>query len=111
MVGDALDDGVVAGHKQKAAMRAVAHPSMVKAVTDASLKGDGFIVPITTFVSNKVEKKSSRVKKEKKFLDPRQRSMSYLHDLQLLNLWTITTYRPEKWKMALLSRKEELKEF
>lgn len=50
---------------QKAAMRAVVHYVMIKAVTDALLKNDYLMTPTATFVSNYVEKESNHVKMEK----------------------------------------------
>lgn len=64
--GDVLKGGVVAGHMQKAAKRAVVHPSMIKAVPDALPKNNDFMAPIATLVSNYAEKKLNRVKKEEK---------------------------------------------
>lgn len=45
-VGDVLDEDFVAGQMQKAAMRAAVHPMMIKAVTNALLKGDQLLAPI-----------------------------------------------------------------
>lgn len=52
VVGDVLDEGVVAAHMQKATMRAVVHPPMIKAVSEALLKNGALMAPIVTFVSN-----------------------------------------------------------
>lgn len=73
VAGNILEKGVVAGHMQRAAMRAVVHPSMFKAVSNALFKKDKLMAPIATFVSNHVEKESSRIKKEGKFTGSRRK--------------------------------------
>lgn len=64
MVGDVLDEGIVAGHMQKAEMRAIVHPSMIKAVCNALPKNDALMAPIATFVYDYVEIESKHVKKK-----------------------------------------------
>lgn len=47
-----LDEGVVVGHMQRAAIRVVVHPFVIKAVFDALLHDDTLTAPIATFVLN-----------------------------------------------------------
>lgn len=77
VVGDVLDERVVAEHTQKSATRAVVHPSIIKAVFDTLLKKDD-MAPIATFVANYVEKEFICVKKEKKLPELRRK----IHMLQ-----------------------------
>lgn len=50
VVGNGLDDGVVAGHIQKDVIRAVVYLAMKIDVADALVKNDDLMTPITTFV-------------------------------------------------------------
>lgn len=52
VIGNIPGKEVVAGRLQRTAMRAVVHPSVVKAVFDALLKSDVLMAPITTFELN-----------------------------------------------------------
>lgn len=54
VAGDVLDEGVVAGHMEKAAMRAVVNPSMIKAVSDALLNNEDIMAPVAKGVSSYV---------------------------------------------------------
>lgn len=54
-------------------MRAVVHPTVIKAVPDLLLKNDDLIVPIATFASDYVEKGSTRLKKEEDLAGSRRK--------------------------------------
>lgn len=62
IIGDVFEEDIVAEQQRKAAMKAVIHPVMIEAVTDALLKEDQLMCLIATFVSTYVEKESARVK-------------------------------------------------
>lgn len=51
VAGGVLDEEVVAGYMQKAAMRAVLHSLMIKAMPDTLLMNNGLMAPIAIFVS------------------------------------------------------------
>lgn len=58
---------------QKAAVRAVAHPKIIQAVTYALLKEDQLMGLISALVSHYDEKESSRVRRDENHFEPRWR--------------------------------------
>lgn len=56
VVGDVLDEAVVAGYIQEATMMAVLHPAIFKAVADNLLKIDDFMALLMKFVLHYVKK-------------------------------------------------------
>lgn len=79
VTGDVLDEEVVAGLIQNAAIRAVVHLSLIKAMSNAFLKNDDFLAPIATFVLSYVDKESNCIKMEEDIIGFKIRTVSYLH--------------------------------
>lgn len=63
VVREVLNKGVIADHKQKAAMRAVVDPAMITTVSKALLENGELMATIAIFMSNYVEKELIQVKK------------------------------------------------
>lgn len=55
-------------------MKAVVHPSLIKAVSDALLKNDNLMTPIAIFVSNYVKKELNHVRKEENVFRARRKT-------------------------------------
>lgn len=59
---DVLNGKFVTDHMENAAMKAVVHLSIIKAVHDGLLKNDSYMALVASFVFSYFEKKSSSVK-------------------------------------------------
>lgn len=98
-----LGGGVVTSNTQRAAMRAVVRPSMIKSASNVLLKNDNLMTLIANFVSNYVEKESTRVKDEEDSLPgSKKRSVSYRPRPRPRpwTCWMMTTIRSKREKLT-----------